>query len=632
MSRRLYLQCILPSLAILLLALPTALPGAEPTTSANNDYLATTTADPEVALDELALLVKPLTADELQVEAQAWLDLLRKKTAQTSQAELAIKVKNKVIEKAEAVEDSLEDAQDALEDVAEASSEAAQRGDVTSVEAVRELAGKAHESVEQTAASIEDAVDTMQQVNTHEGVAEVLEQAASANANEIAATADRARDATEEVSLAADRALLAAESGQHGEAARMAGATEDAARDAREELLDTSAAVDRAAARQGDVRGLIDQTTIEKTARQAEAVAARQVEEKQDILLSVTGLRTQRTALTDRLNVVLDELSIKLGKTLEGAEHEFIIPFRLYAESVNGIDVEVTDTQSAWVSIIGWLRSDVGGMRLARNLGYFLLSVVSFWLLGWLLGILVDKALAMTRVTVELMRSVIVRTVRRLTLLIGVIIGLSAMGINIGPILALVGAAGFVVAFALQDTLSNFASGIMIMIYRPFDVGDMINVGGVTGEARSMNLVSTTIATPDNQILIVPNNAIWGNIITNITGSGTRRVDLVFRISYDDDIEQAQQIMQDVVSSHPLVLQQPEPTIALQELGPWSVDIICRPWTQTEDYWRVYRELIRTVKDRFQAAGMIPPHLRHGFQPKPPDDSLLLDQSKYAGS
>jgi small conductance mechanosensitive channel len=139
-------------------------------------------------------------------------------------------------------------------------------------------------------------------------------------------------------------------------------------------------------------------------------------------------------------------------------------------------------------------------------------------------------------------------------------------------------------------------------------------VGGVTGEARSMNLVSTTIATQDNQLLVIPNNTVWQNIITNITGSDIRRVDMLFSIGYDDDIELAQEIMQAALNEHPGVLDDPEPTIAVQNLGAVSVDLICRPWARTEDYWNVYRELTRDVKERFQASGLKPPYLQANLQ------------------
>ena len=133
-----------------------------------------------------------------------------------------------------------------------------------------------------------------------------------------------------------------------------------------------------------------------------------------------------------------------------------------------------------------------------------------------------------------------------------------------------------------------------------------------------MNLVSTTIATRDNQLLVVPNNTIWNNIIVNVTGSDTRRVDLMFRIGYNDDIELAQSLMQEVLNQHPLVLKQPEATIAVEELGTFSVNLICRPWSKTEDYWDVHREVTRKVKEQFQSAGLKPPFLEANLRPAEP--------------
>jgi small conductance mechanosensitive channel len=184
---------------------------------------------------------------------------------------------------------------------------------------------------------------------------------------------------------------------------------------------------------------------------------------------------------------------------------------------------------------------------------------------------------------------------------IGVLIGLSALEINIAPMLAIIGATGFVVAFALQDTLSNFASGLMIMFYKPFDVDDFVDVSGVSGRVRSMTLVTTTIMTPDNKKMVVPNNSIWGNIITNVTGSQTRRVDLVFGIGYEADIDHAQKVLEEILMRHKLVLKEPEPEVHLHELADSSVNFICRPWVKTDDYWTVYWEVTRNVKEQFDA-------------------------------
>ncbi len=343
---------------------------------------------------------------------------------------------------------------------------------------------------------------------------------------------------------------------------------------------------------------------IDKIGRQIEQKANANAEIKTRILDSVANLRAERTALIDRLGVVLNELNAKLGKTPDGKDNELVVPYRLYMDSVGGIKVDVSDKEAAWATINGWVQSDEGGIRWAKNIAVFIATVLAFWVLGMILGKFTRKAFGMARNSSILLRDFVVHSVRRVTLFIGLIFGLAALEVNIGPLLALIGAAGFVVAFALQNTLSNFASGIMIMLYKPFDVGNFVDVAGVAGVVRSMNLVTTTITTPDNQIMVVPNNSIWGNIIINITGSAERRVDLVFGIGYGDDIGHAEKVLADIVSKHPLVLATPTPVIQVHELADSSVNFICRPWAKTSDYWTVYWDLTRMVKERFDAEGI----------------------------
>ena len=195
-------------------------------------------------------------------------------------------------------------------------------------------------------------------------------------------------------------------------------------------------------------------------------------------------------------------------------------------------------------------------------------------------------------------------TVKRLIIAIGVLIGLAALEVNVGPLLAVIGAAGFVIAFALQDSLGNFASGILILVFKPFDVGDTVQVAGVLGKVQSMNLLAVQIRTLDNKAVIVPNNQVWSDAITNVTGTSTRRVDLVFGIGYGDDMDKAQSILEDVVSKHEKILKDPEPVIRVHELGDSSVNFICRPWVKSADYWDVYWDLTRGVKERFDAEGV----------------------------
>ena len=156
----------------------------------------------------------------------------------------------------------------------------------------------------------------------------------------------------------------------------------------------------------------------------------------------------------------------------------------------------------------------------------------------------------------------------------------------------------------MQETLGNLAAGLMIMINKPFDVGDLVDTNGILGEVEAVSIVSTTVRTLDNQVVILPNSAVWGSIITNVTVSPIRRVDMVFGIGYGDDIETANKVLEDIVAAHPKILADPEPNIKVHELADSSVNFICRPWTKTEDYWDVYWDLTRQAKEKFDAAGV----------------------------
>ena len=191
---------------------------------------------------------------------------------------------------------------------------------------------------------------------------------------------------------------------------------------------------------------------------------------------------------------------------------------------------------------------------------------------------------------------------------IGVLMALSQIGISLAPMLAGLGVAGFIIGFALQDSLGNFAAGAMILLYRPFDVNDFVEVTGASGLVKKMNLVSTTITTFDNQTLVVPNSRIWGDVIKNVTAQKERRVDLEFGIGYDDDIEHAKRVLTEIVTTHKKVLKHPEPNIRLHTLGDSSVNFIVRPWTKTDDYWDVYWDIMHEVKIRFDREGISIPY------------------------
>ncbi len=316
---------------------------------------------------------------------------------------------------------------------------------------------------------------------------------------------------------------------------------------------------------------------------------------KTALVKHATGLMAQRTALIDRFKVVLKEYEDKGGDIKE---------YDTYIKAVSGIKVDVTDASATWTTITGWMMSAEGGLRWIFNIIKFIVIVLVFYLLSIIAGKAVKKVTSKSKRSSSLLRKFLVLGTRRLVLFIGFFIGLSALEINIGPVLAIIGAAGFVIAFALQNSLSNFASGILMLVYRPFDISDTIKVAGVLGKVESMNLLSTQLRTPDNQLVIVPNNSVWGDVITNVTGITQRRVDLVFGIGYNDDADKAQKILEEIVSGNEMVLEEPKAIVKLHELAESSVNFVCRPWVTPENYWEVYWNITREVKRRFDAEGV----------------------------
>jgi small conductance mechanosensitive channel len=316
---------------------------------------------------------------------------------------------------------------------------------------------------------------------------------------------------------------------------------------------------------------------------------------KTKLLESVTKLKEQQTALADRLKAVIDEFKSK-GGTIEDYE--------AYITAISGVEVDVSDAGAAWTVITGWLMSSEGGLRWAKNIAFFLLIILVSWILSNVIGKAVQKAVANIKSASALLKDFIVNISRKAVFVVGFVVALSMLEVNVGPLLAAIGAAGFIMGFALQGTLSNFAAGILILIYRPYDVGDLVEVGGMLGKVDAMTIVSTTLRKPDNQKVVIPNNMIWGDIITNITGTSKRRVDLVFGIGYSDDIEKAQKVLEEILANHEAILKDPAPVVKVHELADSSVNFVVRPWVETDNYWDVYWDVTRSVKERFDAEGI----------------------------
>ncbi len=194
-----------------------------------------------------------------------------------------------------------------------------------------------------------------------------------------------------------------------------------------------------------------------------------------------------------------------------------------------------------------------------------------------------------------------------------VIAALAKFGVQTASFIAILGAAGFAIGFALQGSLSSFAAGILTLVFKPFRVGDYIAAAGVAGTVKEIKLFSTVMATPDNIMVIVPNNKIYADVIKNITGFDTRRIDMVFGIGYSSSIPKAIEILMGIMKADERVLTEPAPMVAVAELADSSVNLVTRPWVKREDYWDVKFDINRKAKEAFDEAGIEIPFPQHSI-------------------
>jgi small conductance mechanosensitive channel len=189
-------------------------------------------------------------------------------------------------------------------------------------------------------------------------------------------------------------------------------------------------------------------------------------------------------------------------------------------------------------------------------------------------------------------------------LLFVIIASLDMLGVNTTSLIAMLGAAGLAVGLALQGSLQNFASGVLLIIFRPFQVGNFIEAGGISGTVEKITIFNTIMLTPDNREIIVPNGAVYGGTITNISARDTRRIDMVFGIGYGDDIKKAKELLMQAMESDERILKDPAPVVALAELADSSVNFVVRPWVKAADYWDVKFEFTEKIKLAFDANGI----------------------------
>jgi small conductance mechanosensitive channel len=310
----------------------------------------------------------------------------------------------------------------------------------------------------------------------------------------------------------------------------------------------------------------------------------------------------ERAALFERFSMVVNALESK------GGDAALISDLRAYRDSVLFNETILASPKAIALAFLSWLTRSDGGLAIAMDIGVVILAFVALLFLSRAARGLARRWIGRVPNISKLLEAFLAAAVFWLVIAVGLLFVLAALGVNVTPLFAMIGGASFILAFAFQDTLGNLASGLMIMINRPFDESDYVLVGGVGGTVKSVSIVATTVITPDNQVIVIPNKNVWGNVITNVTASDTRRVDLVFGISYDDSIPDALRVIEETVRAHPLVLTDPEPTVRVHELAASSVNFICRPWTKTADYWTVYWDLTHRMKEAFEEAQISIPY------------------------
>jgi len=250
-------------------------------------------------------------------------------------------------------------------------------------------------------------------------------------------------------------------------------------------------------------------------------------------------------------------------------------------------------------------------IAFAMDYGLSVIGAIIILVVGWMAAGWISAGVRrwLERLNVETtLRLFFANAVRYLILGFVVIAVLGQFGVQTASLIAVFGAIGLAIGLALQGTLGNIASGVMILLFRPFKVGDFVDIAGTSGTVKAVGLFSTELATPDNVQIIVPNGAVWGAVVRNFSYHPTRRVDFVFGIAYEDNIGQAMQVIHEEIKADSRSLADPEPLVVVSNLGDSSVDLTVRVWCNAGDYWGLKFDLTRAVKERFDRDGISIPY------------------------
>ena len=318
--------------------------------------------------------------------------------------------------------------------------------------------------------------------------------------------------------------------------------------------------------------------------------------------------KTELQALEIRQRAIFQTSSLVLGMLDENGIDTS--EFRQLLLESGGVSVDIFNPRIMFTLLTNQANLLLEGIKTNASSFFthfviFILILMVFNLIAKIVSYMITRSFASNRVEVShLMKDMLLSMSSRGIMFLGLLVALGQVGFEITALLTGLGIAGFIVGFALQDSLANFVAGLVILAYRPYDVGDVIESSGVIGKVSKMSLVSTTILTFDNQTLIVPNNKIWGDVIKNITLQKNRRIDLEFNIGLDEDVETAKKLIREHIESHEHILDDPAPSIEFDRIKTYSLVIIVRPWVELSQYWAIRWEILQCIKERLDQTGI----------------------------
>lgn len=250
-------------------------------------------------------------------------------------------------------------------------------------------------------------------------------------------------------------------------------------------------------------------------------------------------------------------------------------------------------------------------IELGTEYGLRIIAAIIIWIIGsWIIKNLMKgtKKVMQKREFDESLQKFLLNFLGWVLKILLILAILAKLGVETTSFAAILAAAGLAVGMALQGSLGNFAGGVLIMIFKPFKIGDLIEAQGQIGAVKEIEIFTTKLTGLSNKEIIIPNGALSNGNIINYSTEGTRRVDLVFGVSYDSDIKQTKEVIMNVLTSHPLILEEPAPAVTVLELAASSVNFATRPWCKTDDYWKVYFDVTEQVKEALDAAGIEIPY------------------------